>query len=220
MADNDEFRRQIAPCWRKPYDAAKSDASPFEVAALCAPTAAQFFQQHGCPQFEEFCQIIKPGCASGGQIPLLTSFDFHEAEARCRQLAASCAGQENAAVAEYTARAIGALLLRAQTCGHLDGKASELLAHELCIGVTTGVFLDRLAQSKVLERFRVEAGGDVSDGADALFEWMAEAETHLRQELRVVARKLSADPSGQTVKVRAKRIPKRSTAEHMALRLA
>lgn len=217
MADNDEVRRKIAPCWHTPYDGAKGAASPREFAEMCPPALAAFFQQHGCPQFESLRQIVEPWCVVNGQASLLPGPDCQQAQARCRELVAACAGSPVATVAEYAAGACLGLVRQAQTCGLHNGDAALLLSRRVCTEIITGDLLDKLAQSKVLERFETQCGGDVNAAADALFDWMSEAEGHLPQALEDVAQKLAADPSGQTVRVRAKRAIVRSTAEIMTL---
>lgn len=215
MADNDELRRKIAPCWHKSYDGAKGDASPREFAEMCTPGLAGFFQQHGCPQFESLRQMVEPWCIVHGQASLLPGSDYRQVEARCLELIAQYAGSPAATVVEYATRACLSLVLEAQTCGLHHGDAAVVLSRRVCIEVVEGDLLGKLGQSKVLERFEAQCGGDLNVATDSLFDWMSEASGHLPQALEDVAQKLAADPGGQTVRVRSKRAPMRSTAEIM-----
>lgn len=212
MADNDKFRFQIAPCWRKPYDAAKRDASPWEFAQLCGPALAAFFRSYGCPQFEACCAIVEPWCVREGQLPF-GGEGFERVCERCEELVRACAGTSAATTAEYVARAAQDLAFEGQAHGCLLGDASSLLARRVCVELVADTLLAKLEQSKVLERFEIECGGDTEAAIEALFSWKDEVAGHLASVVEPIARQLAADPSGGSVRARQVAMPQRSTLE-------
>ena len=219
MADNDEFRKKIAPCWRRVYDEAKGNASPEELARLCRPALATFFQKHGCPAFEPLHRIVESFCLTKGQAPLFGMKDYGEIEQQCRNVQISYAQHSSSAVIEYAVNATLNLAFEAQTCGFLSGDAGILLAEQICVETIRGDFLEKLAQSKMLERFQVECDGRLDEAASALFDYKSDVEVHLPSAIGDIALKLAADPSCKKMKAKAERTPKRSTAELVNLRL-
>lgn len=219
MSDNDEFRKKIAACWRKAYDEAKGNVSPEELARLCRPALVSFFKNNGCPAFEPLRQIVESFCCVGGQASLFGMKDYEQVEEQCRNVQSCYAESSSSALVEYAVNAASNLAFKAQTCGFLNGDASVLLAEQICIETIRGDFLEKLAQSKMLERFQVECDGRMDDAMNALFDFKSDVENCLPSVVGDIAVKLAADPSGKTMKVKTERTPKRSTAELVNLRL-
>jgi len=221
MADNDIFERTVPPSFRKAYRVAKHDGEPLEVAQQCRPALAKFLHEHqGCPYFDEFCALIEPMFIVAEQRSLNFA-DYKTIVLRSERLARSCAGSQQAILAQWAAQTCRDLALEAQVCGPLSGDVKQIFAQHWCERIVQ-VILDRLSNSKeVLERFEIVSQGDEDVAFDALCAWKGEIEKHLPQEIENVARQLAKDPSGQTVRARAVRHPKRSTAELVTgLRLA
>lgn len=219
MADNDEFRKKIAPCWRKAYDEAKGNVSSEELAKLCRPALVAFFQKNGCPAFEQLRQIAEFFCCADGQVPLFGVKGYGQIEEQCRNVQLCFAESSNSAAVEYAVNAALNLAFEAQTCGLLNGDAGILLAEQICIETIRGDFLEKLAQSKMLERFQVECDGHLEEAMSALFDFKSDVERCLPSAIGDIAAKLAADPSCKKMKVKAERTPKRSTAELVNLRL-
>ena len=212
--DNDQFSKQLPPCLRKPYRAVKMGASPAEFAALCAPALAEFFQTYGCPGLEQARDFLEPWCVEDGRLPFGEE-SYDQICHRCDEVEHNYSGTDRANLAHYVMRAVKGLIFQAQADGKLRGDASVLLTQQICLEVIDATLVAKLDGTKVMETFVAKNNNCLEDAQNDLFEWKQQLADILPKHLAPIAQKLAQDPSGQTVKSKAVRIPKRSTLEIM-----
>lgn len=193
------------------------EVSELALGALCSLLR----DNGGCPNFAEFREVVEPFIEGSG-LPALWSGDPARARQRCDDLARRYANDGmNGALANIAAKVASVLITKSQVEAPIAGEAGEVFAEELLLEVRKALFIDRLdCAPKVKARFELAHDGDVQRAADALFDFQDEIENHRPEQLKDAARKLAADASGQTLPKRSKRMPKRSAAELVKLKLA
>lgn len=222
MADNDKFLKSIGPCWAKPYAAAHGHGDPCEVSELTVESLCSLLRKNGgFPEFADFVDILEPYFQGSG-LASLWAMSPAEARQKCDALARRyVSGEVDGALAHIQAKVALGMIFEVQMEGPIAGQVSQVFAERVLLETRKSLFIDRLeGSSKVVKRFELAHNGNAQLAAGALFDFQRDIEAHIPEGLKQAARKLAEDASGQTLSKRPMRMPKRSAAEFVNLKLA